>query len=574
MASCTPPPVEETEVYQKVSSAPSDWSGDYLIVYESGSKAFDGSLTTLDASGNTIAVTISDGEIEATDYNKARQFTIAKSGSSYTIMSTSGYYIGNPANSNSLTSSNSTAYTNTITLGSDGVDIKASGGSYLRYNKSSGQERFRYFKSSTYTAQEPVALYKLTGSSGGGGDEPETFTASISTVAATSVTTNGAVLNASYSGVSTTRFPQNVVFKYGTSQSNLNQTVGNIDISSASGNYSWPLTELTPGQTYYFRASMDVWNPETSQYQTITGSILNFTTNNQSQSSNAIDWAELPALDYTHYTSSGNYYIDNSTHSGKYTSGSLYYTHHWTDVKYSGTTTYLRNYTCCWSSAYKCPVWIAAPRHSCYTGSSGRTDAYKKNPDMPSGIQYSGTSANNSSYNRGHMLGSAERTLSKLTNNQVFYTTNIAPQNSSYFNTGGGGWNKLEDWVDGKVCSDTLYIVIGCLFNQFTDGYGNTASPSTISFMGTSGVACPTAFYYALLRTKSGNSGKSVKNCSANELQCAAFIRAHASGTMGQAVTAAEMKTIAELETLTGFTFFDNVPNAPKTTKKASDWGL
>ena len=202
------------------------------------------------------------------------------------------------------------------------------------------------------------------------------------------------------------------------------------------------------------------------------------------------------------------------------------------------------------------------------------TEAYKKNPDMPSGIQYSGTTASNSSYNRGHMLGSAERTLSKLTNNQVFYTTNIAPQHGTYFNTGGGGWNKLEDWVDGQVCSDTLYVVIGCLFDDFTDGYGNHASPSTISFMGTSGVACPTAFYYALLRTKSGNSGKSVKNCSSSELKCAAFVRAQASGINGQAVTSTEMKTIAELEALTGFTFFSNVPNAPKNTKTASDWGL
>lgn len=34
------------------------------------------------------------------------------------------------------------------------------------------------------------------------------------------------------------------------------------------------------------------------------------------------------------------------------------------------------------------------------------------------------------------------------------------------------------------------------------------------------------------------------------------------------------MYSIAELEELTGFTYFPNVPNAPKDSYKASDWGL
>ena len=149
--------------YVKVTEAPSDWSGEYLIVYETGNVAFDGSLTTLDAASNNNAVTISNGQIEATDEMKAIQFTIAKSGSSYTIQSKSGYYIGNTANSNKLNSSTSTQYTNTITLNDDGsAHIVGSGGSILRYNAASGNYRFRYFKSSSYTNQKAIYLYKLT----------------------------------------------------------------------------------------------------------------------------------------------------------------------------------------------------------------------------------------------------------------------------------------------------------------------------------------------------------------------------------------------------------------------------
>ena len=63
-----------------------------------------------------------------------------------------------------MKTSTTTTYTNTISLGSDGVNI-VSGGAYLRYNATSGQDRFRYFKSSTYKAQKPVQLYKkLSGS--------------------------------------------------------------------------------------------------------------------------------------------------------------------------------------------------------------------------------------------------------------------------------------------------------------------------------------------------------------------------------------------------------------------------
>ena len=549
--------------YVKVTSEPSDWSGDYLIVYETGNKAFNGGLTTLDANNNIISVTISNNKIEKTSATQDAQFTIASVSGGYSIKSASGYYIGTTSNSNSLASSSSIAYVNTLTYSSGDVTIKSSNNIYLRYN--TGGPRFRYYGS----GQQAVQLYKLSGSS--------TPQVTVTTGSASSIGQDSATLNGSYTvptGLSVTERG----FYFGTDSNSMTK----VSVSGSGTSFSTTRTGLSEGTTYYFKAYALENNNGTTTYR--YGDVQTFTTSTSgSPSTGYVDWAELPELDYTHYTTNGNYYIDNSTHGNKYASNTLYYTHHWTDVQYSsgsqhknanGQYRYLRNYTCCWSSAKKCPVWIAAARHSCWTGSSGRTNAYKQNPDMPSSIQYSGTSASNNSYNRGHMLGSAERTLSKLTNNQVFYTTNIAPQHGTYFNTGGGGWNNLEDWVDGQVCSDTLYVVIGCLFDDFTDGYGNHASPSTISFMGTSGVACPTAFYYALLRTKSGNSGKSVKNCSASELKCAAFVRAQASGTKGQAVTATEMKTIAELEELTGFTFFSNVPNAPKTTKTASDWGL
>ena len=232
-----------------------------------------------------------------------------------------------------------------------------------------------------------------------------------------------------------------------------------------------------------------------------------------------------------------------------------------------------RNYTVCFSATHHCPVWVAAPRHACYEGSANRTNAYARDPQIPSNIQYSSKDTGGGC-NKGHMLGSAERTRSSDINRQVFYYTNIAPQYSSGFNTGGGGWNTLEDWIDGKVCADTTYLVIGTYFESYTDGYGKSASPKKISFGGRSDVSCPTMFYIAALRTKRGNTGKSVQNCAADELMCAAFVRAHNNDLKGQSVTSREMMSIADLEKLTGHRFFVNVPNAPKNSYTPSDWGL
>ena len=157
--------------YVKVTSNANLTSGEYLIVYELEGESrkygflFDGSLSTLDAIGNSYAgedllgVDILDYTIEATSQVDARIFTIDVTAG--TIKSASGYYIGNTSNSNSLQYSTTDVYTNTISIDNDGnAVIVSSGGAYLRYNSDSSQDRFRYFKSASYSNQKPIALYK------------------------------------------------------------------------------------------------------------------------------------------------------------------------------------------------------------------------------------------------------------------------------------------------------------------------------------------------------------------------------------------------------------------------------
>ena len=162
---------DSTASYVKVTEAPADWSGDYLIVYENGanSRVLDGGLDNLDAEGNYITAAIVDNKIEATDATNAAKFTIEKNGSAYAIKSASGKYIGNSKDQNKLLTDKK--YDNTLTLQADGsVDI-VSANSHLRSNiETTNGNRFRYYKSSTYTKQKAVALYKLETVTGG--DEP------------------------------------------------------------------------------------------------------------------------------------------------------------------------------------------------------------------------------------------------------------------------------------------------------------------------------------------------------------------------------------------------------------------
>ncbi len=149
--------------YVKVTSAPTDWTGTYLIVYETDKVAFNGSLTTLDAGNNIQSVTIVNDKIEATTTMDNISFTISVDSGDNTkwnIKSASDYYIGRTSTSNGLNSSKTVKYANTLGLNADGsARINGTGAYSLRFNSSSGATnyRFRYY---TETTQQPIHLYK------------------------------------------------------------------------------------------------------------------------------------------------------------------------------------------------------------------------------------------------------------------------------------------------------------------------------------------------------------------------------------------------------------------------------
>ena len=145
----------QTQTYTKVTEAPADWSGTYLIVSEGDKLIMDGSLDKLDVEGNKVDVTITDSKITG-DYAKYA-FTVEPMTGGYAIKSASGKYISGKSGSNKL-NSGSTQSLNTIELTSGKV-IVTSDGTTLQYNNAAKNgTRFRYYKSQN---QQPISLYKI-----------------------------------------------------------------------------------------------------------------------------------------------------------------------------------------------------------------------------------------------------------------------------------------------------------------------------------------------------------------------------------------------------------------------------
>ncbi len=144
-------------VFEKVTTAPADWSGQYLIVYENSATeayVFNGQ----DAANGYVSATIAAGKIESTELDNYVA-TIAPMTNGYSVK-IAGKYYGGKSGSNSL-AIGSTAVLNTLSMKADTV-LLTSNTSVMRFNNAKDQNRFRYFKASSYTVQRGICLYKAT----------------------------------------------------------------------------------------------------------------------------------------------------------------------------------------------------------------------------------------------------------------------------------------------------------------------------------------------------------------------------------------------------------------------------
>ena len=263
------------------------------------------------------------------------------------------------------------------------------------------------------------------------------------------------------------------------------------------------------------------------------------------------EWAELPIC------KEENNYIYN-THYGEL-----------------GSKSNARNYTYCFDPKVRASLWVAYPLHSAYTSGSGNRNYsdFGYDPKVDDELQANlGRGSYNGWYDRGHQLPAADRKCSQQMMDQTFFATNMTPQQANFNQK---KWGMLEGRVRNMVCSDTLYVVTGAYFEG--DHHSSIANKTTDK----SGNNCPTPTYYykALLRTKKGNTGKSIDQITdASQVRAIAFWLEHANTGEDTNITSADCISVAELEAKTGFTFFPMLDDAieadVKSTAVPSEWGV
>lgn len=141
--------------YKLVTSTDDIEDGQYLIVYEE--IALNGALGSgIDHTQNYIGVAKSGDFIVATDAANAASFNVTAVNGGYAITTQDGTYIGHTGTKNTLNAQN-TELVNTLSINEENREaVIACGEYYLRFNKASDQDRFRYYKS----GQQAVYLYK------------------------------------------------------------------------------------------------------------------------------------------------------------------------------------------------------------------------------------------------------------------------------------------------------------------------------------------------------------------------------------------------------------------------------
>lgn len=234
-----------------------------------------------------------------------------------------------------------------------------------------------------------------------------------------------------------------------------------------------------------------------------------------------------------------------------------YITHY---VKLNGKT--VRNYSLCFDKAKKAALWVAYPLHKAYIGSVSRSNDWVYDPDIDENYQAYLRRAYKEYplYDRGHQLPSADRTATSEMNDQTFYFSNQTPQLGTL---NQHMWVNLETKVRNYICSDTLYVVTGALFD------GNSTATDNNGKL----IPVPGHYFKVLLRTVNGNTGKAVSACSASELKTIGFWVEHKS--YGNIQPPRSICTsVSDIEQKTGLTFFPTIPEAVKQDYNPADWNI
>ncbi|HEY5884521.1 MAG TPA: DNA/RNA non-specific endonuclease, partial [Pyrinomonadaceae bacterium] len=208
--------------------------------------------------------------------------------------------------------------------------------------------------------------------------------------------------------------------------------------------------------------------------------------------------------------------------------------------------------------------WVSWHLSDEWIGTLTRVDTFRADPQVPadwfrvSEFDYVG-----SGFDRGHMVPNADRDkeTSVPINQATFLMTNMIPQSP---NNNQGPWADLEAYLRTQLPANEVYIVAG---GAGTGGVGSNGAASTIA--GGNVTVPAQTWKVALIMPKGSGDDVARVTCSTRTL---AVIMPNIQGLSTNWEDF--IKTVDEVETLTGYDFFSNLPDAVENCVEAGTNGV
>ena len=210
------------------------------------------------------------------------------------------------------------------------------------------------------------------------------------------------------------------------------------------------------------------------------------------------------------------------------------------------------------------PNWVSWHLDSTWIGSTPRQNDFRPDATLPAGwYQVQSTDYTGSGFDRGHNCPSGDRTNSVETNSATFLMTNMMPQAPD---NNQGPWEQLESYsrtlVSGGKGGAELYIIAG------GSGQGGSGSNGgTTNTVAGGHVTVPNITWKVImvLPAASGNDVARVNNST----RLIAIIMPNTQGIRNNTWQQYRV-SVDQVEALTGYDFFSNVPVAIQNVIEAT----
>jgi endonuclease G len=197
------------------------------------------------------------------------------------------------------------------------------------------------------------------------------------------------------------------------------------------------------------------------------------------------------------------------------------------------------------------PVWTSWHLDSSWTTGSGtRQDDFRADTTLPAGwYQVQGSDFSGSGFDRGHMCPSADRLRTNADNSATFLMTNMIPQSPD---NNQGPWNNMEQYLRTLVTAgNELYIISG------GSGQGGSGSNGgTTNTVAGGRVVVPSQTWKVIVVLTVGTDDANRVTTSTRTI---AVIMPNTQGIRNNDWRSYRV-SVDQVEALTGYDFFSNVP--------------